>query len=289
MVTIASTRGNAQASEIAVQDAEAFIGSSSREDAQTVIDTIDADLARLYEDRNILLTQGGQIQFTGTTVTFTEALKLEINSQTGGGSPTIVDLGSTTRTVSTDGYMIYAVVDRSLGTATITDDSATLPAVVAANKEVILIAKRVDDDGGTKKLYWRNGQVFAEGDQREFSAIGLTNPMDSTGDLIIGGTGGAANKLDSGGAKTILHNATANTPSWSSTPTLDSVTTEESMFTKIEPGVDITVPTGYSMITGTFVVSTGTTVTVNSGAVMGVLSDLALDGDLVVDGDVYIY
>ena len=45
-------------------------------------------------------------------------------------------------------------------------------------------------------------------------AAPLTNPMDSTGDLITGTTGGAPSKLDSGADNTVLQNVGANTPAW---------------------------------------------------------------------------
>lgn len=46
----------------------------------------------------------------------------------------------------------------------------------------------------------------------------LTNPMDSAGDMIIGGAGGAVAKLDSGVSGTVLNNLTANSPSWELAP-----------------------------------------------------------------------
>lgn len=172
MATIPSTRGNAQASEIAVQDALPLVGSASREDGQTVLDTVDADLARLYEDRNATLTDGGTITFTGTAIQFTENLNLHLNSQVAGGAPTIINLGSADRTVDNDGDMVYATLNRTGGTAVVTADATTLPAVVAANKEVFLIAKRVDTTGGIKRLYFRNGTVLDEGQSVSLGASG---------------------------------------------------------------------------------------------------------------------
>lgn len=163
MPTIPSNRTAPLASDIAVQDALPLLGTSSREELKQVLTNTDADLAKLFEDRNILLVDGGLITYSGTTVSFSEALKLHVNSKIAGGSPTIIDLGSTTRTISASGRMIYAVIDRSLGTATITDDASTLPSVVAANLEVFLIAKRVDAADTTKRLYFRNGTTLNEG------------------------------------------------------------------------------------------------------------------------------
>lgn len=172
MAQIPTTRGNPQASDIAVQSALPFNGGLSREDLQTVLNTNDADIAKLYEDRNALLTDGGLISYTGTQVQFTEDLKLEINSKVAGGSPVIINLGQATLDISANGRMIYAVIDRSLGTAVVTDDSATLPAVVAANKEVFLIAKRSDSDDGIKRLYFRSGTALDEGDTVRLGASG---------------------------------------------------------------------------------------------------------------------
>ena len=182
MTVISNTRGNPQFSDLAAQEALPLVGTASREDGQTVLDTIDADLARLYEDRNILLTKGGQITFTGTTVTFTEALTLEINSQVAGGAPTIIDLGATTRTLSADGRMIYATIDRTLGTAVVTDDATTLPAVVAANKEVFLLIKRRDDTSGLKRAYFRTGMALDEG---QTAALGSSGSGSGSGNEIL--------------------------------------------------------------------------------------------------------
>ena len=140
-----------------------MIGSAAQDTLDSILAKIDPELAKLFEDRNVFLTQGGLITFAGTNVSFTEALKLEINSKIAGGAPVIVDLGSTTRNCATDGDMIYAVVNRTAGTATVTDNSATIPTIVAANQEVWLIAKRRDAADGTKRLYWRSGMALNEG------------------------------------------------------------------------------------------------------------------------------
>lgn len=51
----------------------------------------------------------------------------------------------------------------------------------------------------------------------------LTNPMDSAGDMIYGGTGGAATKLDSGTLGDWLVSAGAASPTWTSTVTTAKV------------------------------------------------------------------
>lgn len=136
-------------------------------------DAIDG-VDKLFEDRNVLLTQGGLITYTGTQVQFTEALKIDVNQREAGGAPVVIDLGSTTRNVSASGRMIYAVIDRVAGTAVVTDDATSLPAAVPLNQEVFLIAKRVDAGDGTKRLYWRNGAALNEGQSARLGASGLT-------------------------------------------------------------------------------------------------------------------
>lgn len=147
-------------------------GTSAGTKLSTVLDSMDSNLTMLYEDRNVTLVDGGFVTYLGSTVQFTEALKLHFNSKEAGGSPVVVDLGSATRTISASGRMIYAVVNRSAGTAVVTDDSATLPATVSANQEVWLIAKRVDDGSGVKRLYFRNGSAFNEGQSARLGSAG---------------------------------------------------------------------------------------------------------------------
>jgi hypothetical protein len=54
----------------------------------------------------------------------------------------------------------------------------------------------------------------------------LTNPMDSAGDIIIGGLAGAATKLDHpGAAGSVLATTGASTTAWSTGPSLTTVTT----------------------------------------------------------------
>ena len=114
------------------RSALSMIGSAANAELDDILSFIDPELAKLFEDRNILLTDGGQITYTGTSVMFSESLRLSINSQVAGGAPTVIDLGSTTRTISLSGRMIYAVINRLAGTAVITDDAATLPAQTSA-------------------------------------------------------------------------------------------------------------------------------------------------------------
>lgn len=149
-----------------------FITGAADSLTNSVISAVDLELAKLFEDRNILLTQGGLITFLGTQVQFSEALKIEINSKIAGGPPVIIDLGSATKTISASGKMIYAVIDRTAGSATVYDDADTLPSVTNANQEVFLIAKRQDSADGLKRLYFRNGTALNEGQSVRLGASG---------------------------------------------------------------------------------------------------------------------
>lgn len=115
---IPSNRGNPQATDIAVADALPMVGSATREDGQTVLTNIDAELAKLFEDRNVLLT-GGVVNYNaaGTILTFTNTLNLELNSKIAGGPPSVIELvaAAASYNFTTDGAMLYAVIDRSGG------------------------------------------------------------------------------------------------------------------------------------------------------------------------------
>lgn len=151
-----------------------MVGSASLATTDTILPSIDAELAKLFEDRNIQLADGGIITFNalGTSVSFANALFLHVNSRTSGGSPVVISLGSTTRTVSANGRMIYAVIDRIAGTAVVTDDAASLPAVTSANQEVFLIAKRIDSVDGLVRLYFRDGTVLNAGQASRLGSSG---------------------------------------------------------------------------------------------------------------------
>lgn len=152
------------------RSALAMIGSLANDSLDTILPKINDELAKLFEDRNISLVDGGLISFpfAATTVTFSTNLRLHINSQVAGGAPTVIDLGSTTRTLSADGRMVYAVIDRIAGTASVTDDATTLPAQTSANQEVVLIAKRSDSGDGTPRVYFRGGFSLSRGQSSRF-------------------------------------------------------------------------------------------------------------------------
>lgn len=138
-----------------------FVGSSIGDSADTILQRINDQSAKLYEDRNVLLTDGGVITWTGAQIQFTENLNLVINSKIAGGAPVIISLGSANVPLS-NGDIWYAVINRTAGTAVLST-AATLPAVTSANQEVFLIAKRIDGTGPVARLYWRSGASLDPG------------------------------------------------------------------------------------------------------------------------------
>jgi len=182
--------------QVVQRSAQAMIGSGANDTLDTIFPKVNDELAKLFEDRNLLLAGGGDIAVNGaaTSVTFSSALTLHINSQVAGGAPTIIDLAATTRAFSADGRMLYAVINRIAGTATVTADSTTLPAVTSANQEVVLIAKRVGTDiifrDGTKIPASRTVKL---GSNDIFGSMGATDNKlvrtDGTDGKTVQGTG----------------------------------------------------------------------------------------------------
>ena len=161
-----------------------MIGTAANDTLDTVVPKIDAEIAKLFEDRNLTLSGGGQITVnaTGTSVSFSANLNLILNSQVAGGSPTSLSLGSSTAAFTSDGNMLYATIVRT-GTpsATMTADASSLPAVTSSNQEIVLIAKRV----GTV-IYFRGGLVIPAGYIQSFGGSGISyltpaNDAASTG------------------------------------------------------------------------------------------------------------
>lgn len=146
--------------QIVNRSALSFVGSSANEILSTIFPKINDELAKIFEDRNVLLTGGGTITNTGgTSLSFTSNFVLYINSNVAGAAPYSVSIDSSPWAFSADGRMAYiTITSRSAGTFTLTTDASSLPAVTSANQEVFLIAKRV----GTT-IYLRNGSSVASG------------------------------------------------------------------------------------------------------------------------------
>jgi hypothetical protein len=186
-----------------------MIGNSANEQLDSLLTKVDGQLSKLFEDRNILLAGGGLISnnSASTSISFTVALSLHVNSLVAGGSPSIIDLTSTSRAFSADGRMLYAVINRTAGTASVTADSATLPAQTSANQEVVLIAKRI----GTS-IYFRNGAVIPAGQSSVFGRAGsvldsefqVQDSADQTIKMILDAAG------STGTSTTLASSQTAN-------------------------------------------------------------------------------
>jgi hypothetical protein len=180
---ISNNLGNPQASEVAVESVLPFIGNDVRESLQSTLTDADALIAKRYEDRNLFLTQGGLLTYDGSQLTMTEDLKIEINSKIAGGAPTLIDLGPGPFNVNADGDMIYAIINRTAATAVVLDNQTTLPAVVAPNYEVFLIAKRRDATDGTSRLYFLDGSAVNAGQTVRLGATGAPETSLTGDDL----------------------------------------------------------------------------------------------------------
>lgn len=220
MPIIPQSRGNPQASDIAIETALPMTGTVSREDAQSGLTKNDAEVAKLFEDRNIQLTQGGSIQYdiSGTFLTLSENLNLEINSQVAGGTPTIIPLlpGSAPYTinVSVSGHFGYVVIDRILGTATYFDDQTTLPSVNASNQEVFIVGKRDDSGDGFKRFYFRDGTAITAG-----QSIRLGAPSG----FILQFFTSSQVTTDSSAISASIYTTFDNSPAFTFTPTVSGI------------------------------------------------------------------
>lgn len=158
-----------------------MVGSSAGDTADTLFPKINDELAKLFEDRNVMLQNGGIITFTGTQIQFTENLEIAVNQKISGAAPQVVSLGMANVNLANN-EMWYAVVNRTAGTAS-TSIATSLPASVAANQEIFLIAKRVDAGDGTQRVYWRNGMALNAGQSVRLGASG-SGSGGGTGDDI---------------------------------------------------------------------------------------------------------
>lgn len=221
MAQIPATRGNAKASEIAVQTALATVGSQTREDLQATLGFVDSELNKLFGDRNAMLADGGIITLSaGNVMTFSQNLSLALNSNAlnpgnANNPPVVISLGSSNRTFSGNGDMWYAVVDRTVGTATsaIVSASTGLPTVKAANNEIFLLAKRSDSADGTVVVYLRNGEAIPFGLNTRLGATGtayasefaVSDKTDPTKKIAFQASGNS-----SGASTTITSSASVN-------------------------------------------------------------------------------
>lgn len=160
-------------------------GTSANATVDTILLANDPLIGQLYQDRNIILTDGGTITFTGTALQFTQNINLVINQAIGTTAVAVtVSLGSATQTLN-NGDMWYAVLNRTLGTATtaIATAAAGLPAASNANQNIILIAKRFDSADGTQMVYLRNGSTLTAGQSARIGSSGSGSGSGTGDDL----------------------------------------------------------------------------------------------------------
>ena len=163
----------------------AMAGTSNPTNLDQIFPIYDAEIAKLFEDRNVLLTDGGNLTFTGTSLSFTTNLNLSINQNVAGATPYVINLGSSSQTFTNSEDMLIATINRTAatGTLSIVASGSAIPAANGTNQEIFLIAKRKDDSDGTQRLYFRNGFVLGAG---QTSRLGAASS---------GGAGGSKNYL----------------------------------------------------------------------------------------------
>lgn len=154
-----------------VRDSLGQLTGASNSELDDIATAANNQLAKLFEDRNVMLTGGGTITNTGgTSLSFSSNFVLYVNSNIAGAAPYTVSIGFSPWAFGTDGDMAYIVVtSRSAGTFALTTDAATLPAVNSANQEVFMIAKRV----GTR-IFLMNGQSLGSGESASLGSASVT-------------------------------------------------------------------------------------------------------------------
>jgi hypothetical protein len=127
-------------------------------------------MSLLFQNNSAMLTNGGLITFSGTSVSFTDPLDLFFPGLVSGGTPVSVSLGSTTISGLVNGDLIYVVVSRGTDGSTSPTlvsgptVATTLPTVVPANYDVWLLAAYITSGDGTERLYFRDGTVLNVGE-----------------------------------------------------------------------------------------------------------------------------
>jgi hypothetical protein len=174
--------------QIELRTAQAMLGSSANDTLNTILPKINDEVAKLFEDRNTLLTGGGTITNTGgTSLSFTSNFVLYFNSNIAGAAPYTVSIGSSPWAFSADGRMAYiTITSRSAGTFTLTTDAASMPAMNSANQETFLIAKRI----GTS-IKFVEGTIISSGTSITLGSANV-NAAGSTGEVQFNSSGALA-------------------------------------------------------------------------------------------------
>jgi hypothetical protein len=220
-----TSQGWPLATDVAVGDALATVGSAARQELQDVLNSTDSALEKLFADRNTLLADGGTLSWSSGSLTTTTTFKLHINA-TNGTTPVTKTITGTAFTFDADGKMLYVTLDNRTADSTLSGgnvvaNSATLPDPTSTAQDVVLIAKRI----GTQ-LYFRNGVIFDDGQTATMASSGggsgsgeinvVENSNDATnwagtgtatvvttttaGDLPLAGVSATAIKIAAGAA-----------------------------------------------------------------------------------------
>lgn len=201
--------------------------------------------------------------------------------------------------VKSDGTVLSAsnvnLASEVTGTLPVANGGTGQTSVIAAFDALSPLTTKGDiltNDGtnDVRKAVGANGTVLsansAQADGLEWIAP-LTNPMDSEGDLIVGGVAGAATKLDAGATGQLLMALGAASPSW-----VDTITTLKTFNQGVANPIAIANNLTLSTATGVMLVNptinVGQTWTLNNAsAYLAVLNDVIVNGDLIVtDGTV---
>lgn len=199
-------------------------GTAANASVDTILQPNDAEMGKLFEDRNVMLTGGGTLtNSAGTALSYSSDFTLYVNSNIAGAAPYVITIsaGSSPWSFSADGRMAYVVINRTAQTGVLTTNAATLPAVSFANQEVFVLAKRV----GTT-IYFRQGSSLANG------LSGTLGNISNSGSTTFGmisnndsaGTGGLTVATGTSLFNPYLHIVTGDTYTVSTGAQLVSVT-----------------------------------------------------------------
>ena len=159
-------------------------------------------------NRIIVPLDGGMPSFTSGTATLPSASGGNITNSTA-GSPVVLTLSSGNFAKVGINIDVSGDLQINVGTEAASIAAAGTPAYIANTFAIgYIIAQNI---GGTIQNV-TNSYIYQYMGADKRGA--LTNPMDSEGDLIYGGVGGASTKLDSGTADYMLKANGAAAPSW---------------------------------------------------------------------------
>lgn len=137
-----------------------MVGSAANDGLDSILEKIDPELGKLFEDRNVMMVGGGLLtnNSTGTSLTVGSSITVYVNQNVAGAAPYSATISSGTWAFTADGNMAYITLNRTGNSATLTTDVSTLPAATSSNEEIFLIAKRT----GTS-IVFRNGLIIPAG------------------------------------------------------------------------------------------------------------------------------